>query len=140
MFCLIENYGSVLRDCSKALTINPHSSKAFYRSAVALMALDRVNEALDCCVRCLDFDKENKSIIGVYDRAAKAKEVKDRKDKEKAERLRKEEEARRQMEIAFRVRHTLPKKVEAPNSHLAGTEPHCHSQRRCLIKPLFPTF
>jgi tetratricopeptide (TPR) repeat protein len=57
-----ENYGSVLRDCSKALTINQQSSKAYFRSASALKALERYDEALDCCNRCLAYDKENDTI------------------------------------------------------------------------------
>ncbi|CDO68732.1 hypothetical protein BN946_scf184652.g59 [Trametes cinnabarina] len=56
-----ENYGSVLRDCSKAIGVNPKSSKAYYRSALALIALERYDEALDCCDRCLQFDKDNKA-------------------------------------------------------------------------------
>ncbi|KAJ7638502.1 hypothetical protein FB45DRAFT_976662 [Roridomyces roridus] len=58
----LKNYGQVLRDCSKALTLNPKSSKAYYRSALALLALERAEEALDCCDRCLLFDADNKGV------------------------------------------------------------------------------
>ncbi|CAD6961497.1 unnamed protein product [Tilletia laevis] len=47
----LKNYGKVLRDTSSALTLNPTSSKAFYRAARALLALRRPAEALDCCTR-----------------------------------------------------------------------------------------
>lgn len=53
-----ENYRKVLIDCSKALKLNPKNSKAYYRSVKALYALDRIEEAIDCCehglaVKCL---------------------------------------------------------------------------------------
>jgi len=62
----LENYGSVLRDCSKALTINQKSSKAYFRSASALKALERYDEAVDCCDRCLVHDQENKTIRDLH--------------------------------------------------------------------------
>ena len=100
-----ENYGSVLRDCSKVLALNPQSSKAFYRSGLALIALDRLDEALDCCARCLSFDGNNKGVQTVRDQATSAKTEKDRKEQETSTRLRREEEARRRMNAAFKVTH-----------------------------------
>jgi tetratricopeptide (TPR) repeat protein len=99
----LENYGSVLRDCSRALGLNPKSSKAFYRSALALLALERMEEALDCCDRCLAFDSNNAGVKTVKERVVKAKEIKDKKEKAKEERLRQEAEAKHQMNLAFRV-------------------------------------
>lgn len=75
----LHNYGSVLRDCSKAITLNPHCSKAYYRSTLALFALERVEDALDCCDRCLAFDAENKAVQALRERAAKAVELKESK-------------------------------------------------------------
>jgi tetratricopeptide (TPR) repeat protein len=98
-----ENYGSVLRDCSKALSINPKSSKAFYRSSLALLALERVDEALDCCNRCLEFDKDNRSVLGVRGRAIKAKAEKERKEQERSQRILKEKEYKRRLNVAFQV-------------------------------------
>jgi len=99
-----ENYGSVLRDCSKALSINPKSSKAFYRSSLALLALERVDEALDCCNRCLEIDRDNKSVLGVRERAIKAKAEKERKEQERSQRILKEKEQKRRLNVAFQVR------------------------------------
>ncbi|KAF5387787.1 hypothetical protein D9615_000043 [Tricholomella constricta] len=134
----LKNYGSVLRDCSKALTLNPQSSKAFYRSASALMALHRVEEALDCCDRCLTFDADNKGILQLRERAVKAKAEKDRREKEKAQRLRKEQEAQRQMEIAFRERNliALPKSDGSSNPYA----PHFDADdptNSTLVLPVF---
>jgi tetratricopeptide (TPR) repeat protein len=45
----LGNYRQVLIDCSKALKLNPKNIKAYYRSAKALYALDKIEEAIDCC-------------------------------------------------------------------------------------------
>ena len=74
-----ENYGTVLKDCSKAIALNATSSKAYYRSALALVALERLDEAIDCCERCLQFDKENASVKSTLEKALKLKEAKEKK-------------------------------------------------------------
>lgn len=106
-----ENYGSVLRDCAKAMTINAKSSKSFYRSALALLALDRLDEALDCCERCLSFDGSNQAIRGVQDRVAKAKTEKDCRQREKEERLLKERNERQLLQAALKA----PSSVAVPD-------------------------
>lgn len=98
-----ENYGSVLRDCSKALSQNPKSTKAYYRSAMALVALDRLEEAIDCCTRCLEFDKDNEGVLGVLEHAAKSKATKDKVDLERKEKLRQELLAKAKLDSAFKV-------------------------------------
>lgn len=102
-----ENYGSVLKDCSEALQLNPKSSKAYYRSSLALLALERLEQALDCCDRCLQFDPDNKGVIGVRDRAVAAKAKKDRKEAERLEKIRLEKELKRRMNLAFQVTKPL---------------------------------
>lgn len=99
-----ENYGSVLKDTSAALTINPKASKAYFRASVALVALDRYEEALDVCDRCLAFEPNNSSVRGQREKVAKQKELWDWKEMEKAERLRKDREEKRVMNAAFQVR------------------------------------
>lgn len=99
-----ENYGSVLNDCSKAIALNAHSSKAYYRSASALIALERFDEALDCCERCLQFDKDNAGVKTVLEKATKLKEAKERKEREREETLRREQEEKARLSAAFKVR------------------------------------
>ncbi|KAF9246923.1 40S ribosomal protein S7 [Melanogaster broomeanus] len=101
----LKNYGSVLRDCSKALLINANSSKAFYRSATALLALDRLEEALDCCNRCLLFDPRNQGVESLRSRAEKANNEKTQKTREKEERLWREQEEKRLLQVAFKERN-----------------------------------
>ncbi|KAG5637313.1 hypothetical protein H0H81_005006 [Sphagnurus paluster] len=134
----LKNYGSVLRDCSKALTLNAHSSKAFYRSAVALLALDRVEEALDCCDRCLEFDPENKGIQQLRVRAADAKEVKDKREQERAERLQKEQEAERLMDFAFRERNLI--KLPQVDGSANPYAPHFDKEDPTGSTLIFPVF
>lgn len=98
------NYGSVLRDCSQAISLNFKSSKAYYRSGSALMSLGRIDEALDCCNRCLAYDTNNIGIKALRERVLTVKKDTDRKEQDKQERLRREGEDKMKMQIAFRVR------------------------------------
>ena len=99
----LENYGSVLKDCSRAIQLNAHSSKAYYRSALALIALDRPDEALDCCERCLVFDQENTSVKATRDRAAKLVAEKTAKEQEKRKKLMEERIKRQRLRSAYEV-------------------------------------
>jgi tetratricopeptide (TPR) repeat protein len=99
-----ENYGSVLRDCSQAIGINPKSAKAYYRSAMALIAVERFEEALDCCDRCLAFDPHNAGVTSTRQRALDGKDKAERKAREREEREKKEKEEARLLQLALRVR------------------------------------
>jgi len=135
----LKNHGSVLKDCSKALAINPKSSKAFYRSAAALMALDRFEEAIDCCDRCSLFDPHNQSVQSLRSRAEKAKNEKDQKTREKEERLRREQEEKRFLQVAFKQRNLYA--VDNPRGSSDNPySPHFDPEdptRSTLILPVF---
>lgn len=47
----IGNYRSCNIDCASALRLNPRNGKAWYRSASACLALDKLPEAEDACAR-----------------------------------------------------------------------------------------
>ena len=100
----LENYGSVLRDCATALSVNPKCIKAYYRSSLALLALERAKEALDCCVRCLEIDPENIGIKGVKERAQNLKEKQDQKAAAEEDRRKQEEQKRKALSVALKVR------------------------------------
>lgn len=74
---------------------------------MALLALDRLEESLDCCDRCLTYDPENDGVRSVRDRASTAKAVKDRQDSEKKERMHKEQKEKKLLQIAFKVHSIL---------------------------------
>ncbi|KAM7220929.1 hypothetical protein V8F06_003653 [Rhypophila decipiens] len=58
----LKNYRTCTIDCAHALRLNPRNIKAFYRSSKALLAVDRIDEALDACTRGLEVDPTNKSL------------------------------------------------------------------------------
>jgi len=107
----LKNFGSVLRDCASAIRLNSTCSKAYYRSAQALLALDRVDEALDACDRCFAFDAANSGVITLRGKVAKVKEELERKVREKEERLQRQATEQRKMKTAFsvcfRVKHSF---------------------------------
>lgn len=93
-----------MRDCSVAITINAKSSKAYYRSALALVALERYEEAVDSCSRCLKIDPINKPVSSLKVKAEKLHDEKAQKEHENRERLREAEEKRRRLQAAYKVR------------------------------------
>ncbi|KAL2041807.1 hypothetical protein N7G274_005591 [Stereocaulon virgatum] len=58
----LKNYRSTTLDCASALRINPKNVKAFYRSSLALLALDKVAEASDACSCGLSLDPNNTAL------------------------------------------------------------------------------
>lgn len=69
-----ENYGSCNRDCAAALRLNPRNVKAWYRAALACLALDQVDEALDACDSGLKFDVKNAALISLRTRTISRRE------------------------------------------------------------------
>ncbi len=128
-----ENYGFVLKDCSRAITLNPKSSKAFYRSASALVALDRPEEAVDACVRCLSFDPNNAGVKILKHRAEVATAANQKKEADREARRRNEESLANKLKKTFRVRmhcHSIIlNNIMVTNLYiLAGTGPHTTEQ------------
>ncbi|KAI0347416.1 TPR-like protein [Trametopsis cervina] len=141
----LKNYGSVLKDCSKALSLNPRSSKALYRSASALTALERYEESLNCCDLCLEFDPDNTGISTLREKTSRLKETRDRKTKEKEERLKREIEEKRQLQLAYKARNLI---VMISANDITGVEYQPHfdpedSSKQTLIFPalfLYPQY
>ncbi|KAG8218358.1 40S ribosomal protein S7 [Butyriboletus roseoflavus] len=135
----LKNYGLVLKDCSKALSLNTKSSKALYRSATALLALDRLEETLDCCDRCLIFDPRNQSVQSLRSRAESTKQAKDRQRQEKEERLRREKEENQLLQRAVKERHLYP--TSNPQETLDNPHsPHFDSDDPTRSTLIFPVF
>jgi hypothetical protein len=67
------------------------------------MALERFEEAVDCCDRCLQFDPDNQSVQVMRDKASKAWQEKVKKETERLERVRRQEQAKRRLHEAFKV-------------------------------------
>jgi len=104
----LENYGSVLRDCAAVITANPRASKAYYRAGLALLSLERVDEALDVVVRAGEGATDDAGFRTLRARAEKKREELRRKEKERRERVRHAAEEKRRMDAALAVRYSLP--------------------------------
>ncbi|KAF8529157.1 hypothetical protein BU17DRAFT_37747 [Hysterangium stoloniferum] len=135
----LKNYGNALRDCSKAISLNPHSSKAHYRSALALIALERFEESLDCCTRCLAFDANNAGVRQLRDRAESGKLLQERKEKERTDRLDREAKAKRKLELEFKNRNIIS--IDDPSAESSPYSPHFvkdeENPREILVLPVF---
>ncbi|KAJ7087181.1 hypothetical protein B0H15DRAFT_781720 [Mycena belliarum] len=135
----LKNNGSVLRDCSKALTLNPRSSKAFYRSALALIALERAEEALDCCDRCLNYDPDNKGVQAARLRGQHLKEALEKKEKERSEKIQQAKEAKYKLTVAFRERNliSIPQKDGSQNPFAPHFDPEDPADSTLIIPVFF---
>ncbi|KAJ1665982.1 HSP70/90 co-chaperone [Coemansia sp. RSA 1813] len=103
----LQNYGMVLRDCSDALRIKPKTPKALYRATKACIALEKFDEADECCKWGLGLDPGNKDLLRVQKEAAGAREVHDRKAREREERERIKAEKRDRLRKAIEIRSKL---------------------------------
>lgn len=100
----LRNYRSCTLDCAGALRLNPNNVKAYYRSARALLALDKITEADDACARGLAVDKENPALASVARGIIKrAEEVRAKQAKETA-RVQKEAREKALLKMALRAR------------------------------------
>jgi len=103
----LENYGSVLRDCATIIAANSRASKAYYRAGLALLALGRVDEALDVCTRAAEGAADDAGFKTLRTRAEKKREELRRKEEERRERAQCANEEKRKMDVAFAVRFCL---------------------------------
>ncbi|PWN48076.1 hypothetical protein IE53DRAFT_381635 [Violaceomyces palustris] len=114
----LENYGATLRDTSSCLGVNPRNEKAFYRAARALLALDKLDEALDCCDHALEIDGGNLAVKKLKEKVSKRKDEVERREKEKKERERRKKELDLALKQAFLSRglwlETSPKPPSNP--------------------------
>lgn len=93
MLTFVENYRSTTLDCAQALLLNPSNIKAYYRSATALFALDKLDEALDSCLRGLKLEPENAPLKTLQNKIEQRSKIKTEQDqKREAEQRRKQQE------------------------------------------------
>ena len=100
----LENYGSVLRDCAAVIAANPRTPKAYYRAGLALLALERVDEALDVCTRAGESVADDAGFKALRAHAEKRHEELGQKEAERRERARRGNDEKRRMDLAFSVR------------------------------------
>ena len=81
-----ENYRSCNLDCASTLKLNPRNIKAWYRSASACLALDKIPQAEDACSRGLEIDPNNTALKTLKTKIQKRKEHLEEVDKRRKER------------------------------------------------------
>lgn len=110
----LQNYRSCTLDCAAVLKLNPRSVKAYYRSAKALLALSKIPEANDVCVRGRAIDPSNSALKAVAEQiVAKSNEVQAKKKKE----LEREQEKRNEeklLKAALKSRGIKMRKTSQP--------------------------
>ncbi len=117
LFGWVENYGSVLRDCAAVISLDPRASKAYYRAGLALLALDRADEALDVCTRVGDSAASDAGFKALRQRAEKKCAELRRKADERAERARLASEEKTKMDAAFAVRACSPRRFSYAHAY-----------------------
>ncbi|KAI8906522.1 hypothetical protein DFJ77DRAFT_484370 [Powellomyces hirtus] len=100
----LGNYRKVLNDCGAAITLQPDFVKAYYRSIKALLALDKLEEALDCCERALKIDPHNAAISIEQAKVLKRKTLKEETARAQLERERQKEADERMLQNAIKAR------------------------------------
>ncbi|KAI0249200.1 hypothetical protein BJV78DRAFT_1129966 [Lactifluus subvellereus] len=104
----LQNYGSVLRDCAAVIATNTHApSKAYYRAGLALLALDRPDEALDVCACAGEAAADDVGFKTLRARAEEKRAEMARKVEERRERTQHMVEEKRRMDVAFAERNLL---------------------------------
>ncbi|KAG0137890.1 hypothetical protein HOY82DRAFT_666810 [Tuber indicum] len=65
----LKNFRKVIADTKSALQLNPRNTKAWYRSARALLALDKLPESLQCIDNGLSTSPTNQPLITLQEQA-----------------------------------------------------------------------
>ncbi|ETN41104.1 uncharacterized protein HMPREF1541_03039 [Cyphellophora europaea CBS 101466] len=101
----LRNYRSTTLDCAQALKMNPRNVKAHYRSASALLALDKVHEALDVCYRGLKIDEENVALKKLLDKIKIKSEALEARDRKRLAEQKRAEQERLTLQTALAARN-----------------------------------
>ncbi|KAF1985729.1 TPR repeat protein-like protein [Aulographum hederae CBS 113979] len=116
----LKNYRSATQDCAAALRLNPRNIKAYYRSASACLALDKIPEAEDACQRGLEIDDKNAALKTLKTRIAERKtllETQERKRRDREERIAREKatlkQALKQRNISLKMTGKAPEMEDA---------------------------
>jgi len=103
-----------MRDCASTLTLNPHNIKAFYRAALACLALDRLSEARDAVRGGLDIEPSNSSLLALRTRIAERDALIVKKDAERKAREEKNAAEVSALKEAFRIRNIVTRMTASP--------------------------
>lgn len=114
------------------LQLNPQNIKAHYRSASALLALDKLYEALDVCYRGLKLDEKNDAMRTLLEKIQKRSRVKEENDRKR----------RAEQDVKRREKLTLMTALRARNIkvrfHKKGAPDMADAELRLVPDPLSP--
>ncbi|KAI9696856.1 MAG: hypothetical protein M1820_008010 [Bogoriella megaspora] len=127
----LKNFRSCNFDCAATLRLNPKNSKAWYRSASACLALDKIPEAKDACSRGLQAEASNSALKALSSKVGKREEYLTSLTRERQER----EERRKAEENALR----LALKARNLQTRSTGKAPDMEDAKIKLETPLDPS-
>ncbi|KAI1398344.1 TPR-like protein [Hypoxylon fuscum] len=110
----LKNYRSCWLDCSAALRLSDKNLKAYYRSAKAFLAVDRIEEADDACARGLAIDENNNPLKAVAREIIKKSEEVTAKQKKENERLAREKRRNMMVRAALKARNIKTRTTAQP--------------------------
>lgn len=110
----LRNYRSCSLDCASALRLNPRNIKALYRSARALLAVNKIPEADDACARGLEIDSSNKPLLALAQDIIKTAEADAARRKRDEERLTKERRRETLLKTALQARNIRTRSTGKP--------------------------
>jgi tetratricopeptide (TPR) repeat protein len=128
---LSENYRSCIQDCASTLRLNPSNVKAFYRSASACLALDKLPEASDACSRGLALDPSSTPLKTLVTKIAARKDALDSMARVRREREERRLAESRALKLALKSRNII--------TRTSGQAPDMEDAAVHLEKPLDPT-
>lgn len=111
---MTENYRSCTIDCAATLRLNPRNIKAYYRSAQALLALDKVREAEDACVHGLAIEPSNTALNALQGKISARRDVIEGIEKKRRERIERENKEKFVLKTALQARGIRTRSTEQP--------------------------
>ncbi|KAJ5272944.1 hypothetical protein N7478_008069 [Penicillium angulare] len=114
--CNLElgNYRACTLDCAATIKLNPKNVKAYYRSSMALLKLERVDEAEDAAARGLVVDPENKALQTAAKKIADRKAAIERVAAKKKAELELARKKNLVLSTALRAREIRTRKTDQP--------------------------
>ncbi|KAH7119015.1 TPR repeat protein-like protein [Dendryphion nanum] len=107
-----KNYRSCIQDCASTLRLNPTNIKAFYRSAQACFALDKLPEATDACSRGLSIDPSNAALKALTPKISARQTHLDSLAKARREREEKAASEKATLALALKARSILTRSTD----------------------------
>ncbi|CAB16559.1 Hsp70/Hsp90 co-chaperone cns1 [Schizosaccharomyces pombe] len=111
---LFENYRQVLNDCAQVLQRDSTHAKAYYRSAKALVALKRYDEAKECIRLCSLVHPNDPAILALSKELQKKSDDFEKRESEKKRVAQEKVIAAKTVLLALQERHIKTKTTEHP--------------------------